>query len=36
MTKRYAHLSDLELAKASDAVSERLKMLREVEPAGSA
>jgi integrase len=36
MTERYSHLSDAELAKASDAVAERLKMLREVEPAGSA
>jgi integrase len=36
MTERYSHLSDAELAKASDAVSKRLKMLREVEPAGSA
>jgi integrase len=36
MTERYSHLSDLELAKASDAVSERLRMLREVEPVGNA
>ena len=36
MTARYSHLADAELARASNAVAERLKLLREAEPAGIA
>jgi integrase len=36
MSARYSHLSDRELAKASDAVAEQLRLLREIEPIGSA
>ena len=36
MTARYSHLADAELARAGDAVAERLKLLREATPAGTA
>ena len=36
ITSRYAHLANTELARASDAVAERLKLLRQVELAGTA
>lgn len=36
MSARYAHLADAQLARASDAVAERLALLREATPAGSA
>jgi integrase len=36
MTARYSHVMDSELARASDAVSERLRALRDAAPAGRA
>jgi integrase len=36
MTARYSHVLDTELARASDAVAERLRALRDAEPAGRA
>jgi integrase len=36
MTARYSHVLDSELARASDAVAERLRALRDAEPAGRA